>query len=157
MITTNGLIHEALSHRSIQDISVERCDSDTSELLSVLRYGRPNLLIIGSAIQSERVFDQMRATFRAPLAWWSPLEQAEMPGTAFGTLIIWHVECLTAGQQASFATWLRQAHDTQIISFAGMPVFPLVAAGTFIEELYYRLNVFLMELGRTATGTIVES
>jgi len=157
MITTNPLTHEVLSHRSIQDISLERCESDTSELLSVLRYGRPNLLIISSAIQNERVLDQIRVMFRAPVAWWSPPEQVDVPDAAFGTLIIRHVECLTAGQQASFATWLRRAHDTQIISFAGMPVFPLVTAGTFIEELYYRLNVFLMELGHTATGIIAES
>lgn len=157
MITTNPLGHQASPHRTIPAISVEQYDSDTSELLSVLRCGRPNLLIIGSAIQNERVLDQMQAMLRAPVARWSPLEQAAIPEAAFGTLVVRHVQCLTAGQQASFASWLRRVHDLQIISFAGMPVFPLVTAGTFLEELYYRLNVFLLEPGRTATGTLEES
>jgi DNA-binding NtrC family response regulator len=67
------------------------------------------------------------------------------PAPVFRTLIVRHVECLTARQQVSFAAWLRRSTDTQIISIAGMPVFPLVQEGRFLDELYYFLNVVLLE------------
>jgi DNA-binding NtrC family response regulator len=72
-------------------------------------------------------------------------------------LIIRHVECLTAGQQITLAAWLRRSADVQIISVAGMPVFPLVREGTFLEELYYLLNVVLLEVGGDPTPRFGDS
>jgi hypothetical protein len=150
MITTNP----ALLHQSIQEVSIGlHTDAGrVSESLSILQHGRPNLLLVGSAIQNERVLDQIRPVLRAPVVRWSPVERPKIPATAFRTLIVRHVECLTPSQQASFAAWLRRSADIQIVSFAGIPVFPLVKAGTFLEELYYRLNVVLVEFGRKLSG-----
>jgi hypothetical protein len=128
-----------------------------SESLPILRHGRPNLLIIGSAIQNERALDQVRPMLRAPVVRWSPAERPEIPATAFHTLILRHVEGLTARQQISFCAWLRRSADLQVVSVARMPVFPLVKAGTFLEELYYRLNVVLLDFGTSATPTLGES
>jgi hypothetical protein len=148
MITMNPSIHPALPHQSTQNVSVDlHSDTDrVSEWLSILQYGRPNLLIVGSAIQNERVLEQVHPMLRAPVAWWSPVERPEVPAIAFRALIVRHVECLTAGQQVSFGAWLRRSPDVQIVSIATMPVFPLVKEGTFLEELYYLLNVVLLEI-----------
>jgi hypothetical protein len=159
MTTTSPLIDPAVQHQSVRHVSVDlhRDASRVSESLAILQNGHPNLLLIGSAIQSERVFDQIRPMLRTPVVRWSPVERPEIPGTAFRTLIVRQVECLTASQQISLSAWLRRSTDLQIVSWARMPVFPLVKAGTFLEELYYRLNPVLLEFGSGATPTATES
>jgi hypothetical protein len=136
-----------LPHQRIQNESVglHSDPNRVSESLSILQHGRPNLLMVGSPIQNERVLEQVHPVLRAPVAWWSPVERPEIPATAFRALIVRNVECLTAGQQVSFAAWLRRFPDIQIVSIATMPVFPLVKEGTFSDELYYLLNVVLLE------------
>ena len=146
MITTNPSIRPALPRQVIRDVSVDLLgdSSRVSETLSILQLARPNLLVVGSAIQNERVLDLICPMLRGSVAWWSPVDRLEIPAAAFRTLIVRDVECLTASQQVGFAAWLRRSPDVQIISMAGMPVFPLVTEGRFLEELYYRLNVLLL-------------
>ena len=159
MITTNPLIHPAVQHQGIRKVSVDLhgAASRMSESLSILQHGHPNLLIIGSAIQNERALDQIRPMLRAPVVRWSPVERPQIPATVFRTLILQQVECLTARQQISLCAWLRRSADLQILSVAQMPVFPLVKAGRFLEELYYRLNVVLLDFGASAAVTLGES
>src|SRR5215813_7338445 len=101
MITTNMLIRPPLLQQGVRDVSVDlQSDaSRVSEVLSILQQGHPNLLVVGSALQNERVLDLIHPMLRGSVAWWSPVERLEIPATAFRTLIVRHVECLTSSQQ----------------------------------------------------------
>jgi transcriptional regulator of acetoin/glycerol metabolism len=58
-------------------------------------------------------------------------------------------DVLTATQQASLARLLRRsAGELQIVSIARVPLFPLVAQGLFLDEVYYRLNAMVLEPSR---------
>jgi len=89
MITTNPLTGQAGQPQGIgrasTSVDLHRDARRVSESLSILRHGRPNLLIIGSAIQNERALDQVRPMLRAPVVRWSPAERPEIPGIAFRT------------------------------------------------------------------------
>ena len=83
---------------------------------------------------------------RVPLMEWSPREMPHLPAIAFRSLIVRDAECLTATQQRSLAALLsRSLGRVQVISIAGARLYPLVRQGLFLEDLYYRLNVVLLE------------
>ena len=64
-----------------------------------------------------------------------------------GTLILRNIEALDQEHQAAMLRWLDEAHDeTQLVSVASSPVYPHVEAGTFLEGLYYRLNVVTLSV-----------
>jgi hypothetical protein len=117
-----------------------------AEVLPALRELHPNTLLVGSGMHTQRAVDEIRPALRAPLASWSPTETAGLPAMAFRTLIVRDAECLTASQQANLAALLSQsAGDIQVVSMARRPLFPLVSRGMFRDDLYYRLNVVLLE------------
>ena len=62
---------------------------------------------------------------------------------AVGTLILRDVDALNREQQQRLLFWLDEPQHglTQVISLTATPLYPLVQAGTFLEQLYYRLNV----------------
>jgi len=62
------------------------------------------------------------------------------PTIASGTLIVREVEALGAAEQRQLLDWLTRFRDVQCVSLVRKPLFPMVAAGRFLAELYYRLN-----------------
>jgi hypothetical protein len=117
-----------------------------SELLATLHRRHPNILIIGGAAETERALEYIYPTLRAPVASWTPLENPYLPAPAFRTLIVRDVDGLTAAQQARLVRLVRRsAGEVQIVSIARVPFFPLVTRGLFLDELYYRLNVVVLE------------
>jgi len=115
-------------------------------LLSSLHRFHPNILLVESGVEAERTLAEIRPMLRVPLMEWSPREMPHLPAIAFRSLIVRDAECLTATQQRSLAALLsRSLGRVQVVSIAGVRLFPLVCQGLFLEDLYYRLNVVLLE------------
>jgi hypothetical protein len=126
-----------------------RVGSSVAELLAVLRRLHPNILIVGSAVEAERALEQIRPTLLTPMASWGATGTQHLPAPVFRTLIVRDVDGLDAAQQANLALLLRRsAGELQIVSIARQPLFPLVTQGLFLDELYYRLNVVVLEPSR---------
>jgi hypothetical protein len=120
-----------------------------AELLAAFHSFHPNILLIGSAIETESALAQIHPSLLTPLDSWSPTDLSYLPHSGFRSLIVRDVECLTAKQQTSLAALLSRSDvDVQIVSIARLPLFPLVCQGLFLEDLYYRLNVVLLESSR---------
>jgi hypothetical protein len=131
-----------------RNVGVYGADNPVSELLAALHRLHPNVLIIGGGGETERALEYIYPTLRAPVALWTPLETQYLPAPAFRTLIVRDVDGLTATQQASLARLVRRsAGEVQIVSTARVSFFPLVIQGLFLDELYYRLNVVVLEPG----------
>ena len=153
MATTNPLSRPASSGiQIVKEEFVDVSDSNrrpVAELHAALHLFHPNILISGSGVESERALRQIRPTLLAPVDSWSPTELPHLPASGFRSLIVREIECLTARQQASLAALLSQPTvDVQIVSIARLPLFPLVCQGLFLEDLYYQLNVVLLESSR---------
>ena len=140
---TQSLINLASSraHRA-----VHRKTRPVMELLSPLDRFHPNILIVDSGPEGERALAKIRPILREPLVEWRPREMPDHPAIAFRSLIVRDAECLTATQQQSLAALLsRSLGEVQVVSIASVRLYPLVCRGLFLEDLYYRLNVVLLE------------
>ena len=68
-------------------------------------------------------------------------------GGKVGTLILEDVCTLAADEQTRLLQWLERAGpQTTIVSTAPHSLYPLVSAGLFDANLYYRLNVMLLHV-----------
>ena len=77
------------------------------------------------------------------------LSLPEDPG---GTLIVEEVAALSTDDQRRLLDWLLEpGRLTQVLATASTPVFPHVANGSFLDVLYYRLNVMAFTVG-SGTG-----
>ena len=64
-----------------------------------------------------------------------------------GAVIIREIGALNTAQQRRLHEWIgRTAGATQVIVTSGVPIFPSVERGTFLDLLYYRLNTVYLEL-----------
>ena len=117
-----------------------------ARLLRILERCRPNVLLIGDTISASYALEHMRPYLLTPLLSWLPRESQAIPATPFRTLVVEDVDQLTAEQQADLLTHLDEAGaDVQLVSLAGEQLFPAVINGTFLEDLYYRLNVVVFD------------
>jgi transcriptional regulator of acetoin/glycerol metabolism len=58
-----------------------------------------------------------------------------------GTLIIRDVDRLTLDEQHAMLKWfIESTRNVQTIAVSAEPLFPLVARGEFLADLYYHLN-----------------
>jgi hypothetical protein len=148
MITTSTQVGPSQPgiHRLV-GVFVESYDNNrVTEILPSLRSAHPNTLLVGSVGQTERALDDIRPTLRTPVASWSPAKSPKLPAGTYRTLIVNGIERLTPNQQTNLATLLSQADSRiQVVSLARRPLFPLVTRGSFRDDLYYLLNVVLLE------------
>jgi transcriptional regulator of aromatic amino acid metabolism len=59
-------------------------------------------------------------------------------------VVIDDVAALSPDDQHALLHWLDRHRDAMVLSFAANPVFPLVTNGTFLEGLFYRLNIITL-------------
>ena len=67
---------------------------------------------------------------------------------AGGALILQDVDTINREQQQQLLQWLDDPRNgqTQLISITATPLYALVQAGTFLDRLYYYLNVIQFDL-----------
>lgn len=103
------------------------------------------LLITGAASIGDELVRMLAPHVAAPvhtvIGW--PREGAPQQGT----LIIREVDRLSADEQQAMLTWLVETRKTvQTISVCAEPLFPLVARGQFLCDLYYHLNIIYVQI-----------
>jgi DNA-binding NtrC family response regulator len=67
-----------------------------------------------------------------------------------GTLLIEEVQDLDAPGQVELLRWFEYESTslTLVVALTCVPLYPRVQAGTFLDVLYYRLNVIYAEARR---------
>jgi transcriptional regulator of aromatic amino acid metabolism len=89
------------------------------------------------------LLEALRPDLREPVVNWCPGRRLVLPPTGTsGTMVLQDVGGLTPEDQLRLFDWLeRNVGKTQVISTSSTPLLPRVQAGTFMDMLYYRLNV----------------
>jgi hypothetical protein len=114
----------------------------------VARIARVNILLVGSDALVEKIVDALRPDFCQPIEVWRPASRLVLPPIAgTGTLILQDVGAMPRDDQRRLCDWLEvTAGRTRVVSTTRQPLFPLLEAGTFVETLYYRLNVLCFQV-----------
>jgi hypothetical protein len=106
----------------------------------------PNTLLIGAEPHAAAIIAQHAQSLRAPIQHWRVTEGIKSLPTT-GTLVMWGVDTLSVPQQEELLTWMdNHSANVQLISVSEFPLYPLVLAGAFLDELYYRLNLVCLPL-----------
>ena len=111
-----------------------------------------NLLLEGSPSEIEGRLAALKPHLREPVCEFKPADGACVPQPREGTLILLEVARLDAAQQTTLLRWFDEFDErvpVRIVSTSSEPLFSLVGSGAFDCELYYRLNVVVIELPRS--------
>lgn len=113
---------------------------------SILLTTRPNILIAGPAGAVEQSLALLMPHLAPPVCYWTSDTLLPTPGDV-KTLVIQNVDALFAEQQRALLSWLAQTAvpRTRVVSTTTVPLFQRVAAGLFLDVLYYRLNTVLLD------------
>jgi hypothetical protein len=107
---------------------------------------RANAIIVGTEEAALGVWTAVWPSLQKPIHW-VEAGRLTLPRRSAGTLILQGADALTASDQRELFEWLEgDARATRILTTARRPLFPLVEGGSFLEALYYRLNVVLLVL-----------
>lgn len=131
--------------------------SDATLLEQLLaREHRPNVLVECGATPVRAVSNALRGSCRQPHKHYRLPCPLDLSAPAQGTLLLENVEALTATQQEALHEWMTKAClETQVVSITSKPLARWVERGEFLESLFYRLNVVLID--ETAASTLRES
>jgi DNA-binding NtrC family response regulator len=70
-----------------------------------------------------------------------------LPQRPAGTVVVEELAALDLDQQRRLLRWLNEADErVQIVSMTSQPLYAFVEQGTFLAELYYRLNTVRIDL-----------
>ena len=110
------------------------------------------MLIRGQQEAVDALVRELTPHFHAPVRrmTWDALRR--LP-TSSGTLILDRVETLDLQQQEALLWWLGElSHTTiQVVALTSAALYSHVQAGTFLNALYYRLNVIYLEVGAASS------
>ena len=112
----------------------------STETLYGLRSACPNVLLVGAGTSQEDNLAALLETSRPP-AWWCDGTQFALPPETVGTLVLRNPAALSPGEQRSLHAWASANPRVQILTITPSSLYPLVLAGSFLDDLYYWLNV----------------
>ena len=135
-------------HRTTPAFVCDPPKDDWSALMS----RHPNVLIHGPHDATDALVDALTPYLRLPIHYATGEAFPLLPSTR-GTLILDDVEALDSHQQQTLLGWLDDCADTemQVISISPTALHTHVQDGTFLNVLYYRLNVIYLEVSATCT------
>jgi len=108
-----------------------------------------NLMLVGAPSATKELLAAMKPHLRGPLHEFTLPADGSVPQPLEGTLILSEVARLDATQQEQLLQWLDQVNEqlqVQIVSTTAEAIYLLVQAGAFLADLYYKLNVVLLDL-----------
>jgi hypothetical protein len=111
----------------------------------VLVSARPNTLLEGPHETTDAIVGEAMEWLAEPYATWcgAPPARCDRPAT----LLVRSVSALDRDQQQALLAWLdAPGNRMQVISTTTDPLYPLVSRGAFLANLYYRLNVLLLDV-----------
>jgi Sigma-54 interaction domain len=107
---------------------------------------RVNTVVVGHEDDALGVWTAVWPTLQKPI-YWVDADRLSLPRQSSGTLILQDAHALSASAQQQVFDWLdRDAHATRVLTATPHALYPLVENGTFLEALYYRLNMLLLIL-----------
>lgn len=113
----------------------------------IITSSHPNLLVVGPAAVTALLIEALEPHLRQPVRRCEPRVDSVLPLPDKGALIISAVEHMSAAQQQRMLHWLDQLEaPVQVVCTTLEPMFTLVLAGGFLSDLYYRLNVVLLDV-----------
>jgi hypothetical protein len=108
---------------------------------------RVNLLVTGPDDLTNVFVKSLRSYIRNPVVVLRGGESFALPSAPVGTLFLADVGALTGDEQLRLHEWLEERPgETQVISMSATALMPMVAAGSFLEGLYYRLNTIYIDV-----------
>jgi sigma-54-interacting transcriptional regulator len=111
----------------------------------------PHVLLVGPPERSESVLTWLRPHLRSPARECDCTTRLTLPPEA-GSVILRDISSLDAGQQQTLKKWLDRNAGKQVVSMSCSSLFPFVERGSFLDTLYYRLNIVTLLL-ESSTGT----
>lgn len=105
-----------------------------------------NLLLEGSPSDTGEMLAALKPHLCEPVYEFRPTDGASVPQPREGTVILLEAARLSAAQQTTLLRWFDERVPVRIVSTSSEPLFSFVGSGAFRSELYYRLNVVLIEL-----------
>jgi hypothetical protein len=108
---------------------------------------RPNLMVVGEPPATEAVLRALEPHLATPVSRCSAETGLSLPGRPAGTVVVEELAALDLDQQAQLLRWLNKADErVQVVSMTSQPLYAFVEQGTFLAELYYRLNTVRIDL-----------
>src|ERR1700730_13767190 len=121
-------------------------DLDIDITRRMLRQGRARALVVGSERATGSVLRSLRADFGAVVVNMRAGGPLTLP-EARATVILHDVSALNAADQDHLSRWLNQSPaGISVIGVTSEPVFPLVQRGAFLTDLFYRLNLVVIDV-----------
>jgi hypothetical protein len=106
-----------------------------------------NLLLTGPYEVADAFLESIRLHLQEPVVIVRGGEPLALPSAPVGTLFLADVSALTLEEQCRVHDWLGECSShTQVISTSATSLMPMVAAGSFLEALYYRLNTVYIDI-----------
>ncbi len=114
---------------------------------SLLRTSRANVLVTGPPDATRAFVAAILPHLNGPVYEGSTGDALPI-APAGGTVILQDVAAFDPVQQQRLLTWLDEPRSgrTRVISLTATRLYDLVQAGTFLEPLYYRLNMTQFEV-----------
>jgi transcriptional regulator of acetoin/glycerol metabolism len=106
-----------------------------------------HMLLEGSEAATQAALRSLHPHLGEPVSWRRPGSPFEVPSGQVGALILEDVGDLDADEQARLLRWLDGTSPcTRIVSTSADSLFARVGRGRFDAELYYRLNIVLLQI-----------
>ena len=113
-------------------------------------FSRANLLVIGADDVVGELVTSVWPSLAAPVCVRRRGEPLHLAPASIGTIVVHDVDTLSPPEQRALYQWINGATGRpRIVSTASQSLLPVLEAGAFDQDLYYRLNVVTLHLPST--------
>jgi hypothetical protein len=116
---------------------------------STLQGRHPNVLVSGPRAATRAFILEITPSLRSPIRLLDCDGRLDLP-TESGTIVLKDVDALSRREQERLTQWLDNAQPSawQMIALTTIPLYRHVQTGSFLDALYYRLNIVHLEVSQ---------